>query len=262
MWVVLSIAGDRAIRLQGSPHALCEHMRSGELTLSISTGLHGVPVLARAAHPGNGAGRAAERKMACPACCKPMCISSVQCRTQQDVEWSPSDHLTPMQAAIGGYGERHRRSAAVRQAAPWEGSRGCAAGCCAPEESRGEDEKGDSAFEDMDWGEMLPDMTGPSCTCAARAQPSSRAARPLWGSFALTSHDGLPRGMATPMQALGASGDGSEEHAEHLSPLSCALLGQTCTDRQESPTWQWCAPGAAMHTSIVSQMHWRYDIGE
>ena len=36
---------------------------------------------------------------------------------------------------------------------------------CTPEESRGEEERGDSAWEDMDRGEVLPDITGPSCAC-------------------------------------------------------------------------------------------------
>ena len=40
-----------------------------------------------------------------------------------------------------------------------------------PEESRGEDERGDSAWEDMDRGEVLPDMTGPSWACMRPTQP-------------------------------------------------------------------------------------------
>lgn len=37
-----------------------------------------------------------------------------------------------------------------------------------PEESLGEDEKGERAWDDMDCGEVLPDITAPSvaCTCA------------------------------------------------------------------------------------------------
>lgn len=34
-----------------------------------------------------------------------------------------------------------------------------------PDESLGEDEKGERAWEDMDCGDVLPDVTGPSVAC-------------------------------------------------------------------------------------------------
>lgn len=39
-----------------------------------------------------------------------------------------------------------------------------------PEDSRGEDEKGERAWEDIDCGEVLPDMTGPSVACTEHGQ--------------------------------------------------------------------------------------------
>ena len=76
--------------------------------------------------------------------------AQVSCRLSESME---NILGTPGEKAQHAYGSR-------LEAARWKDSRGCT-----PEESRGEDERGDSAWEDMDRGEVLPDMTGPSCAC-------------------------------------------------------------------------------------------------
>ena len=60
------------MRPHSSRPAPCIHLRAGESTLCISAGLRYLPDLASAVDPGNGPGRAADRGMARPACCKRM----------------------------------------------------------------------------------------------------------------------------------------------------------------------------------------------
>ena len=65
----------------------------------------------------------------------------------------------------------------------------------APDECRGEDEKGERAWEDIDRGDVLPDMTGPSTACkgAARYHEQMLPSR-VWHELILQCHEYLKGG--------------------------------------------------------------------
>ena len=127
-----------------------------------------MPDLASAVAPGNGARRTADWERAHPTCCKRMRDRDAVPHQSHDIGMFAGQLEINQIDTCCDWGPRQKAQhlcGSYLQTARQKDCRGCTAGWCTPEESLGEDERGDSAWEDMDRGEVLPDMTGPSWAC-------------------------------------------------------------------------------------------------